>query len=353
MTALIRDIGLFGANFPVRSAGWGLLLSTVMMSTAVGSEPGPEPGPLVRCFAAPSAAVPPFVAGRFDPRPGETIALVGGSRWVEESREGTFETLLHLAYPDRDFRVRSLSWQGDSVYAQSRPHFFYTATGDDKPGSVPDQRERVVPGIIVAEFGRMESLDGRERLPEFVAAYELMVTAWLKLTPRIVLVSPPPFFAVGPAASLAEERNRVLASYSEAIADLAKRHGCLHADLFKALDPAKAGLSRDGVALSAAGQKAASLALGESLGFGIPASMLDSAEVEPLRQAVQKRHLLWQQHYRPTNWAFLFGDRQHVPSSRDHLDEKHRWFVEEMGRLPGMLSAADADITRLAREASP
>ena len=49
-------------------------------------------------------------------------------------------------------------------------------------------------------------------------------------------------------------------------------------------------------------------------------------------------------YYRPTNWAFLFGDRQNVPSSRDNEDPERRWFVEEIERILPLIAETDKKI---------
>ena len=71
-----------------------------------------------------------------------------------------------------------------------------------------------------------------------------------------------------------------------------------------------------------------------------------------LNAAIERKNRLWQQYYRPTNWAFLFGDRQHVPASRDVEKREERWFVREIDSLPGLIAEAEADIQRYAKEAA-
>ena len=50
--------------------------------------------------------------------------------------------------------------------------------------------------------------------------------------------------------------------------------------------------------------------------------------------------------------SFLFGDRQHVPASRDFEKREERWFVREIDALPGLIAGAEADIQRYAKEAT-
>lgn len=39
-----------------------------------------------------------------------------------------------------------------------------------------------------------------------------------------------------------------------------------------------------------------------------------------LRTLAQAKEQLWHRYWRPSNWAFLYGDRTTQPSSRDHLN---------------------------------
>ncbi len=285
----------------------------------------------------------------FQPKPGETIALMGGSVVFDMQHAGFFETRLHRQFPDLGLEVRNIAWQADTVYRQQRPMFFYTETGDTREGSVPDQRARLEPGILLLRFGKMESLEGTEALPEFRDAYGRLLDALSKFSRRIVLVAPEPFFATGPAADEMEARNEVLEKYVEAIRDLAKARGFLFADLFHPLQAEPADLlSRTGIDLTSEGQERLALALADAL------ELEPAPETDPERDALIRRHViaknqLWHQYYRPTNWAFLFGDRQHVPSSRDHRDANRRWFVEELNRLPGLIAAEEEQIAAALR----
>jgi len=299
---------------------------------------------LRRTFAETATPVPPFPKGRFEPRPGETIAWIGGTEVADLDRHGFLEAGIHLAWPELGLRWRNLAWQGDTVYKQARPLYFYTKVGDPQPGSIPDHRERTEPGIVFIAFGKMESLEGAERLPDFAAAYGTLLEDLLPLTRRLVLVEPVPFVWSGPAAALANERNSVLSAYVEAIEGLAKERDLLF--LRTAGVEWKAGHSDNGVHLNEAGHRAYAEEVLRQLGVSGPVREPGPA----LRDAIARKNLLWQQYYRPTNWAFLFGDRQHVPASRDVENRGERWFVREIDALPGLIAESEKDIHLYAKE---
>lgn len=306
----------------------------------------PELPVLRRSFAEVSEPVPPFPEGRFEPRPGETIAWIGGTEVCELDRHGFLEAGFHLAWPELGLRWRNLAWQGDTVFHQARPMYFYTKKGDTQPGSIPDHRERTEPGIVFVAFGKMESLEGEKRLPDFIAAYGKILDELAPLTARLVLVEPTPFLESGPAADHANERNAVLGSYSEAIEGLAKERGLRFVRLRDG--EWKAAMSDNGVHLNEAGHRLFAAEILEGLGHS--GGSQDSPPA--LRDAIARKNLLWQQYYRPTNWAFLFGDRQHVPASRDVEKREERWFVREIDALPALIAEAETDIRRYAKEAA-
>ncbi len=270
---------------------------------------------LVRHFKKPAKPLPPFADGKFEPMQGETITLMGGTDMYRMPRGKDLEALLYLAFPDKNLVIRSIGWPADTVYRQQRPMFFYMEKGDTKEGSVPDQREKIEPGVFILQFGRMESLQGLSVLPRFAEVFEKLLGELKKISPRILILSPRKFTNNGPAGEFAEERNETLKLYAKEMETIASRNGFLYRD---------------------------SLAdFFDDKGVEVPVSFLE--------KVAQKRSL-WTQYYRPTNWAFLFGDRQHVPSSRDHRDANQRWFVEELKKLPPLIDQADQAIWEEAKK---
>ena len=53
---------------------------------------------------------------------------------------------------------------------------------------------------------------------------------------------------------------------------------------------------------------------------------------------------MWRQFWVPPNWAFLYGNRQSVPSSRSHSNLGYRWFPEEIQTIPSKLVDLDRAI---------
>ncbi len=295
---------------------------------------------LVRHFNKPPNPLGPAIKeGSFVPLQGETISLMGGADVYLMREYPDFDMAMLSAWKGRKLRIRNIGWSADTVYRQQRPMYFYTEKGDDREGSVPDLREKIDPGTMILMFGKMESLDGEARLSEFVTSYEALVSELKRFSERIVLVAPIPFSGAmtptqpdGEGRELAEQRNAVLSKYTEAIEALAERQG---ARFFDSGDYETDAFSGNGIYLSEIGQRQFAVRLAKELGW--KGEWSDGIEDD-----VRLKNHLWHQYYRPTNWAFLFGDRQSVPSSRDNEDPSRRWFEEEIQEIPSLISEVEA-----------
>ena len=82
------------------------------------------------------------------------------------------------------------------------------------------------------------------------------------------------------------------------------------------------------------------------------ARALEPSSAETLRQAIIKKNDLWFRYWRPTNWAFLYGNRQNTPSSRDHKNPGRRWFPEELNAALPHLNEAEQRIHAAAKAVS-
>lgn len=143
-------------------------------------------------------------------RPGDRVALVGGSFWEEERRGGEMETALTLAVPDVTFR--HLGWSGDMA-DQSARRFFKTA----KEGRehLLEHVDLVQPTVILVAYGQAESLPGGMSVDAFEANLHSLLDELEKRTERIVLVGPvPPRTASGEARF---DRSSDLPLYQQAV----------------------------------------------------------------------------------------------------------------------------------------
>lgn len=288
----------------------------------------------------PHAKVP--FNGKFELLQDDVVVFAGGEDARVGQDLGYLETLLSLSAAGRRVHYRNMAWEGDTVYEQLRPLNF---------GSWTDHLRRCGASVVVAQFGQIEALQGKDGVDRFIAAYEALLNQFAQTTKRIVLVSPAPF--AKKTVDLTG-RNADLKLYVEAIRALAAKHGYLFVDL-NAPALAAEGLSRNGLHLSDAGQWVAARETARQL--EIPGvSDLDAPDakgafrkesLERLRAAIRVKNGLWTDAWRPANWAFLAGDRMEQPSSRDHVDRRIRWFPVEIQMFPALLRREEAKIDAL------
>jgi lysophospholipase L1-like esterase len=276
---------------------------------------------------------------------GDVIAVIGGEDMVAAGDHGFIEYHLTKGLPEHRLRFRNLGWEGDTVYEQRRELNF--------PG-LPEQLEKIGATVIIAQFGQVESLAGTSALGGFVAAYEKLLdqlTAGGKR--RAVLLSPTEFSVQpepgkeSPAVSALppelREKNDNVRAFAAAVAELAKKRGCVFVDLLD-LGTQQGGMLRDGMHLSTKGQQALADRVAASLGVKPAPAATDDSGGEKLAGLIREKNRLWFNYWRPQNWAFLAGDRTNQPSSRDHIDQTKRWFPHELQEFVPLIEAREQEI---------
>jgi hypothetical protein len=312
-----------------------------------GSSESPAPPPP----AGPNPLAVPWTGG-FELRDGDVVAFTGGTDASQQESVGTLETLLSLQAREVSVSFYSLAWQGDTVHRQPRPVGFAPVTQDLK---------RIGASVVIASFGQMEVLDGAGGLPSFLKAYEALLDQYAAVTPRIVLVTPH-LFEKKPGRPLLPDlsvHNDDLALYTQGILDLARRRGFLTVDL--SAFRGSGSLTTDGVNLSPLGQAEIAWETTRQLTGASPVSLTDFTEAggfasdrrEKVRRVILEKSRLWHQHWRPTNWAFAYGDRMEQPSSKDHRPGFPRWLPLEIDAILPLIAGKEKDIHLLVRETQP
>jgi hypothetical protein len=298
--------------------------------------------------AAPVGSADPHFSIRSD----DVVAFVGGADVVAQNDSGHLETLLCIRFPG--VSVRNLAWEGDTVFAQTRDIGF------------PDlltSLERAHASVIVLQFGRAEALKPTSDAEAFAKAYEKLLTACSRITPRLVLVAPPPYGNTGGLLPNLASHNRDLAAFVREVHALATRWKLPLIDAYRELsgiNEPHEPFTENGLQLSIAGQVAVAKTFARELGFSALADQAGTLNpqtgawsnpaFERVRQQVLVKDRLWFNYYRPQNWAFLGGDRISQPSSRDHKNPTVRWFPQEMEKYIPLIKAREEEISTLARE---
>ena len=295
----------------------------------------------------------PFPDGRFSLERGDVVAFVGGADTEASQHTGHLETLLTATYRGFQVRFRNFGWEGDTVHAQPRDVGF---------PPLNEHLRRAGVSVIVLQFGRTEAMSGRSGSSVFVSDYQKLLDACTQQTPRLVLVTPPPFEKGGALLPDLSLRNPDLAEYADAIRSIARQRNLPLVDVFADLGGAthrEPRLTDNGLQLTTRGHAFVARAFARQLGFGGFAEragapdengVWPNAAFERLRQAVAAKNRFWFNYWRPQNWAFLGGDRTEQPSSRDHRNPNIRWFPVEMEEFVPLIEAKEREIAELAGE---
>ncbi|MBE7496131.1 MAG: c-type cytochrome [Verrucomicrobiaceae bacterium] len=289
------------------------------------------------------------VAEPFELKLNDVIALAGGSN-IERTRfNGYLQTSLIASKPELKIKVRNFGWEGDTVFEQWRDGGNYqnldpkraaaekrisAETGTDSWRQQRDWRQQLKEAgatVVIAQFGQMESLNGVEKLPQFIEAYENLIAEFADEGRRVVLVSPVPF-----EGSL-EAQNAAILQYSQAVKALADRLRQPFINLSSLMMATTPRRMDNGYQLNEAGHHMIANMIVEGLG-------LKPVTNEAVRAQVLEFERLWFDYWRPMNWSFLMGDRTNVPYSRDWKDSTKRLFPQEMQDFLPLLDQAEKNI---------
>ena len=222
----------------------------------------------------------PF-AGKFELKVGDTVAFLGGESMAAGA--GFIEEQLAAT----GVRFRNLAWEGDTVFERRRDVNF---------GPLTRSLARAGATVVFVQFGQMESIKGD--IDAFRDAYDKLLGEIQGRTKRIVVLAPKGAFLA-------------------ACRDVAAKRQALFVEL-------PDGPTRDGLHPTEAGHAARAGAVARALGRDERPVPTD------LRRSIREKNRLWFDFWRPMNWAFLEGDRDEQPFSRDPRDNRVRGLAIEM-----------------------
>jgi hypothetical protein len=233
-----------------------------------------------------------------------------------------------------------LAREGDTVFSQPRELNY------------PDlvrQLGSIQATVVFLDFGQAESFSGAGGLEDFQKALRERIAEFSRIPCRIVLLTPIPISGPNPAPRVAE--------YAEAVRLVAKETSLPLLD-YHAAAPRRAPFPKEGRILTPDEQGSLNTEVFQGLfptlrpsTCGSDGHFLDP-DWERLRSIILARNQLWKRWIRPTNWAFLGGDRTEQPSSRDHRNPAIRWFPAEMEEFPPLILEADRAIDQAAARLS-
>lgn len=278
---------------------------------------------------------------------GERIALVGNSTAEKMSLYGNFETRLHLRYPNKKLVVRNFGRPADEVSNRQRPGNY---------DLLDDPLYSFSPDTVLCFFGYNESYAGPDGVDAFKRAYVSFLQQFSERYTRddagskvrYVLVTPVAFEnSNDPLLPNAEEINKNLAIYAEAVKQVGKEGNWPVVDLFAATKKAfdaepKCQYTLKGFSLNLAGDQVLGKLLDEGL-FGKPTP--SKADLfEKVRVAVNDKSWVHAQDYRMLNGWYVYGGRR---------TWDHETFPREYLKIRAMADLRDKYIWDLAAGKTP
>jgi len=286
-----------------------LAVALVSLSFLSAAEPTAQP---------PNASRP--APGAIALRPGDGILFYGNAMVERLLESGDLEARLHLAHPDKKLRIRSLAWTGDEVGHRLRPEG-YVEHFKTLLSAWPSQ-------VVVLGYGMNESFAGTHGLATFRSQYQIYLREIAQLHPGAKLVLLSPIAIEERSTTATAERNRDVALYTQAIAELAREHRADFIDLFAASRDAYARsaepLTTQGIHLNAAGTRTIADAIARSLlGDAAPAAT-DSPRLTDVARAAALKHSYVAELVRPKNAALYYGVRKRPEETTAELPRYHQ-----------------------------
>lgn len=231
-------------------------------------------------------------------RAGDVVAFVGGTDLVRTQKDGRLEAALTKKFFAAQPKFRDFAWDGDTVDFQSTVGERWRKVGHQGKGGFggwENQLGLVGATVVVAQFGKMESLAGEAGLVAFLQRYGKLLDELGAGGRRLVLLEPRGF-------EWEPSGGNHLAEYTAAIRQLAEKRG---------------------------------------LPFVSLAEMTALEESAPtvLTAAVREKHRLWYDYWRPANWKCLFGDDGNRVFS--NAAEGLPSFKQEWETFPTLIAAAE------------
>lgn len=262
----------------------------------------------------------------------DRVVLFAGTFGDRDRHFGWFETTLRQAFPGARFRVRNLSWPGDTVTVQLRPLNY---------PSLEQQLTHFKPTIIFIGFGMSEAFEGPAHLPVFTSGLRHLLDRLAPTGARIVLLTPIRHENLGPPWPASADHNRTLAAIVQAHTDLARERQLLLVNLFNTVVPAETSsshLTENGIHLTSIGYRRAWEEVARQLGWSLAA--WSPERLQAVREAVIRKERIFLDRYRAHNGEYIYG-RRAAPGGGNSGNPS---FPNEFARLDKLLAEAEERI---------
>ncbi|QEG41050.1 hypothetical protein UC8_30680 [Roseimaritima ulvae] len=239
---------------------------------------------------------------------GDRVVLLGDGLIEQEQYSGWIETALSAASPAKSLSFRNLGWNADTPSGASRLGLSLVQAGHEPAGEsqrlLRAQLELTQPSVLIIGYGMASALEsGAEGLETFRDDYQRLLDTAQDINPdvRFVLLSPLRHTDGDPPL------NATLDSYTQSIAQLARKNDALFIDLSAVGNESQ--YRKDPIHLNEAGYRQAAIAISKAVA-GDSDAWQTSANTDALRQTIIRKNVWWFHRSRPANMAYVFGFRK-------------------------------------------
>lgn len=263
-------------------------------------------------------------------RPGDRVALLGGTLVESLQSHGDEEVAVLLEEPSWRIVFRNLGWSGDDVHGAARRVFGGPSEGYTR---LWQDIEKAKPTVAILGYGFAEASNGPGGIASFAAGLERLVTDLEARSVRVILLLPFPLPGVKtPDYAAAIEGCR------ETGQQLARQRN------LGVIDPAAgmregmkemggAGFDSTGLRLSRDGQRELGWILASGL-LGRPVAEVrrptSRDRYEQLSARVAEKNALFFHHYRPMNETYLYLFRKHEQGNNAVEVDKFEPLVQQL-----------------------
>ncbi len=263
-------------------------------------------------------------------RPGDRLALVGGTLVEQMRGDASLERELQTRQPTWQLRLRNVGWSGDNTFGFARKVF---DTNPEKGFErLQADLDLAQPTVILFAYGFAEASNGAAAVAEMESGLNRLVETALAGQRRVILMHP---FAL-PGVLTADYAQQIEAART-VIDRVASKHQV------PVVKTSCDDFTTDGLLPSGAGYQQIASGLADAL-VGIRQTTLrDDAQTEQqLRDAILRKEELFFHRHRPQNETYLLLFRKHeqgnnaveLPQFDPLVDE----IDQEIWRLAGALS---------------
>jgi len=259
------------------------------------------------------------MAAKFELADGDRVVFIGNTFIERDIQHNYLETLLTIAYADRNVTFRNMGWSGDTVFVPAR-----AGSGPNKGiDLLVDYVKDLRPTVLFVAYGMNESFEGEAGLSRFIDGYNKLLDALAPTKARLVLISPVAHEDLGRPLPDPAEHNRQLKMYSDAIEQIANKRGANFVNLFDTFlavkEIRKGPLTDNGIHLNTEGYFLATMEILRQLDVKLDPWKLpingkgefNDEKTERLRQAIRQKNVFFFDRYRPQNDMYIFHGRKH------------------------------------------